>query len=74
MNVIRGASCGVTWEVIPEIIGLDKDQAVLDIGLKVQFLCNADPSDFDPVTEKSPVHFAGEVHSRALKKALKLAE
>ncbi len=73
LNVIRGASCGVTWEVIPKIIGLDVDQAVQDIGLKVQYLCHADPSGFDPVTGKSPVHFAGKVHSRALKTALKNA-
>jgi hypothetical protein len=41
------------------------------IGLETQYFCSADPSGWDPIHGKSPVHFAGEVHSAALKRALK---
>jgi hypothetical protein len=45
------------------------EEAVVRIGLETQFFCTADPSGWDPIHGKSPVHFAGEIHSRALRKA-----
>jgi hypothetical protein len=40
------------------------------IGLEVQYFCVADPSDWDPISGKSAVHFAGDVHRSALARAL----
>jgi len=40
------------------------------IGLEVQFFCSADPAGWDPIYGKSPVHFAGNVHAKALEKAI----
>jgi len=39
--------------------------------LETQFFCTADPAGWDPIYDKSPVHFAGRIHSAALKEALK---
>jgi len=41
------------------------------MGLEVQFFCSADPAGWDPIYGKSPVHFAGNVHAKALEKAIK---
>ena len=70
-QVRRGASCGATWQVREKIIGLAVEEALTTIGREVQYLCFADPSAFDPVSGKSALHFAGEVHHLALKNALK---
>jgi hypothetical protein len=72
--VTRGASCGATWQVIPRLLGCEPDEALEKIGREAQYLCMANPSAFDPVSGKSMVHFAGEVHYHALKKALKKAK
>lgn len=72
LHVRRGASCGATWQVIPRMIGVPMDEALITIGREIQYLCKADPSAFDPVSGKSPLHFAGKVHMAALKKALSL--
>ena len=37
---------------------------------EVQYICYADPSAFDPISGKSPLHYAGAVHAAALKKAI----
>jgi hypothetical protein len=73
MEAIRGASCGATWQVIPRMIGTPIDEAVAKIGREVQFACLTDPSAFDPVTGKSALHFAGEVHQKALEQAIREA-
>lgn len=70
-EVKRGASCGATWQVREKIIGLPVAEALTAIGREVQYLCFADPSAFDPVSGKSALHFAGEVHNLALKNALR---
>lgn len=70
LHVRRGASCGATWQVIPRMIGVPVDEAPSTIGREIQYLCKADGSAFDPVSGKSPLHFAGKVHMTALKKAL----
>ncbi len=68
--VRRGAPCGATWHVIPKIIGLTPEEALATLAREVQYLCKADPRAFDPVSSKSPLHYAGNVHIAALKKAL----
>ncbi|MEW6593755.1 MAG: DUF166 family (seleno)protein DfsP [Thermodesulfobacteriota bacterium] len=68
--VRRGASCGATWEAIPQILGLTPEEAVVAYPREVQYLCHADPSAFDPISGKSAVHHAGHVHHAALAKAL----
>lgn len=70
VEVKRGASCGATWDVIPVLIGLTPAQARERIAREVQYLCAADPSNFDPVTGKSALHVAGKVHAQALDRAL----
>jgi len=70
IRVIRGAPCGATWEAARRMKGLSLKEAVVRIGLDTQYFCSANPAGWDPIHGKSPVHFAGEVHSKALKKAL----
>ncbi len=73
MKVRRSASCGATFQVIKDIIGLPISEAPTVISRQVQYVCLSDPSDFDPVSGKSALHFAGEVHKAALKKAIEQA-
>lgn len=68
--VRRGASCGATWEAIPQVLGLTPGEALVTYPREVQYLCHADPSAFDPISGKSAVHYAGHVHHAALAKAL----
>lgn len=70
LTVLRGASCGATWEAIPQVLGLSAEEALVTYPREVQYLCQADPSAFDPITGKSSVHYAGHVHHAALAKAL----
>jgi len=71
---VRGAPCGATWKAASRVKDLPPEQAITKIGLEVQYFCTADPAGWDPIYAKSPVHFAGHVHSAALKKALKKKE
>jgi len=54
--------------------GLQIDEAIVRMGLEPQFFCAANPAGWDPIYGKSPVHFAGDVHSKALARAIKLAK
>ncbi|MCF6186808.1 MAG: DUF166 domain-containing protein [Desulfobulbaceae bacterium] len=74
ITVVRGAPCGATWEAFADVIGTPVDEALTLLPRLVQYLCMANPSRFDPITGKSPVHFAGHVHHAALKKAISLAQ
>ena len=71
IEVVRGAPCGSTWEAAAALLNLASDEALERIGLEVQYRCTADPSNWDPIHGKSPVHFAGHVHASALKRALR---
>lgn len=71
VKVVRGASCGATWEVAAKLLGMTPEEATKEIGRLVQYICLADPSAFDPVSGKSALHYAGDVHAAALKKAIK---
>jgi len=73
LQVLRGAPCGATWEAVERVVGAHVDEALTLLPREVQYLCVANPSRFDPVSGKSPVHYAGHVHSAALKKALEKA-
>lgn len=70
LAVKRGASCGATWLVLPKLIGQTREKALEIIAREVQYHCQADPSAFDPVSGKSPLHFAGKIHTKALLKAI----
>jgi hypothetical protein len=72
LRVRRGAPCGATWKVIPRMMTVPVDMALSTLGREIQYLCKADPSAFDPISGKSPVHFAGKVHMSALNKSLSL--
>lgn len=69
--MVRGAPCGASWEAGNRLIGSRVDDAARKIGLDTQFYCFADPAGWDPIYGKSPVHFAGKVHSKAISDALK---
>ena len=47
------------------------EEAAVTFAREVQYLCVADPSAFDPISGKSSLHYAGDVHAAALKKALR---
>ncbi|MGC8735668.1 MAG: DUF166 family (seleno)protein DfsP [Dissulfurimicrobium sp.] len=70
IKVRRGAPCGATWKVTSRLIGMTSKEAISAVGREVQYLCCANPSAFDPISGKSPLHFAGEVHIIALKKGI----
>lgn len=69
LRVVRSAPCGATWDAARRVIGWPFEDAAVRIGLETQFFCYADPSGWDPMYGKSPVHFAGEVHKAALRRA-----
>ena len=71
VTVHRGAPCGATWEAASRMKGTRVEDAPVRMGLDTQFFCTSDPSNWDPIWGKSPVHFAGNIHSKALEKALK---
>ena len=70
IEVLKGAPCGASWEAINQIKNTTADEAIQLIGLKTQFFCVADPSGWDPINGKSPVHFAGRIHAKALVEAV----
>jgi hypothetical protein len=70
VRVLRGAPCGATWKAAERVVGMEPDKAVVRMGLETQFFCSADPSDWDPIYGRSPVHLAGRLHSAALDNAL----
>lgn len=71
IEVRRGAPCGVTWQVVPRMIDCPVAEASSTMAREVQYLCAADPSKFDPLSGKSSLHYAGDVHAAAVNKALK---
>ncbi len=71
IKVLRGAPCGATWEAAKRVESLPLEEAIFRIGLDTQYFCSADPSGWDPMYGKSPVHFAGDVHIAALKRAIR---
>ena len=71
VNVLRGAPCGATWEAAKRVNGLSVDEAPVRMGLEPQFFCTANPAGWDPINGKSPVHFDGNIHSKALARAIK---
>ena len=72
IEVVRGAPCGASWEAAARLQGVAAEDAVVRMGLEAQFFCTADPAGWDPIYGKSPVHLAGELHSKALHKTMKL--
>jgi hypothetical protein len=74
ITVRRGAPCGATWEAAARMAGAPVEDAALRMGLEVQFFCTADPSGWDPIYGKSPVHLAAEFHRAALCRALEAGE
>jgi hypothetical protein len=70
VKVLRGAPCGASWEAAQRLIGHPADDAARKIGLETQFYCYADPAGWDPIYGKSPVHFAGKIHDKQLRKAI----
>ena len=71
IKVKKGAPCGATWDAASRIENLPVEEALIRIGLDVQYYCTADPAGWDPVHGKSPVHLAGKIHQKALAAALR---
>ena len=74
VTVRRGAPCGATWEAARRVKGTSVEDAPVRMGLDTQFFCTADPSNWDPIWGKSPVHLAADLHRAALAAALKKAQ
>lgn len=74
VTVRRGAPCGATWEAARRMKGQSVEEAPVRMGLDTQFFCTADPSNWDPIWGKSPVHLAADLHRAALVAALKKAQ
>ena len=74
IRVRRGAPCGATWEAAERVKGCSVKEAPVRMGLDTQFYCTADPSNWDPLWGKSPVHLAADLHSAALSAAIKKAQ
>lgn len=70
VRVVRGAPCGATWDAAQRLIGHPVADAARKISLEIQYFCFADPSNWDPIYGKSPLHFAGNTHDRQLQKAI----
>lgn len=70
LRVVRGAPCGATWDAASRMVGLPVREALIRIGLETQYFCTANPAGWDPLFGKSPVHFAGDIHAVALRRAL----
>jgi len=70
ITVLRGAPCGASWAAAARLAGTPIEGAAARMGLEVQFFCTADPSGWDPICGKSPVHLAAEIHGAALRKAM----
>jgi thymidylate synthase len=66
ITVLRGAPCGASWEAAARMAGAPIKGAAERMGLEVQFFCTADPSGWDPLYGRSPVHLAAEFHRAAL--------
>ncbi|MGA6924253.1 MAG: DUF166 family (seleno)protein DfsP [Desulfosarcina sp.] len=73
VSVLRGAPCGATWEAAERMKGCRVEDAAVRVGLDTQFFCSADPSNWDPIWGKSPVHLAADLHRAAMAAALKKA-
>jgi len=71
--VRRGASCGATWDVVEKVVGMTVDEALPTLAREIQYLCIANPRNFDPISGKSQLHYAGEVHIAALERAIRQA-
>jgi thymidylate synthase len=71
VTVRRGAPCGATWEAAERMRGCSLAEAPVRMGLDTQIFCTADPSNWDPIWGKSPVHLAADLHRAALVSALK---
>ncbi len=71
IKVLRGAPCGATWLAAQKIKEMPIKDALSRFGLEVQFFCTANPAAWDPITGKSPVHIAADIHSAVLKTCLK---
>lgn len=70
IQIVRGAPCCASWEAIQKLAGTTPEDAVQSIGLQTQFFCSANPAGWDPINGKSPVHFAGKIHAKALNTAI----
>ncbi len=70
IRVVRGASCAASWEAAKRVIGTPVDDGARKMGIESQFFCSANPAGWDPIYGKSPVHFAGKVHAKAIADAV----
>ncbi|NOZ59890.1 MAG: hypothetical protein GXO66_10015 [Euryarchaeota archaeon] len=70
VRVKRGAPCGATWAAAEKVRGLPVEEALHRFALEVQFVCRAAAGYEVGQVRKAPLHFAGEVHIAAFKRAL----
>ncbi len=77
VRVLKGAPCGATWlalnKILAKVEGVKIEDIVSAMGREVQYLCAANPAAFDPVSGRSPLHFAGKAHAFSLRRAINRA-
>ncbi len=71
VRVKKGAPCGATWEAAEKIVCMPVEKAMHRFALEVQFICRGAAGYEAAQGKKAPLHFAGEVHIAAFKRALK---
>lgn len=71
VKVKKGAPCGATWEAAGKIIGLPVEDAIHRFALEVQFICRGYAGYQLSQSKRAPLHFAGDIHMEAFKKAMK---
>jgi hypothetical protein len=70
VEVLRAAPCGATQKAAELILDIPVADAPTRFGLATQFGCIANPAGWDPIYGRSPVHFAGHIHSKAFSKGM----
>ncbi|MDI6795767.1 MAG: DUF166 family (seleno)protein DfsP [Desulfatibacillaceae bacterium] len=70
VEVLRAAPCGATQKAAKLMKGVPVAEAPTRFGLATQFGCMANPAGWDPIYGRSPVHFAGHIHSKAFARGM----
>lgn len=70
VRVKKGAPCGATWVAAEKVVGLPLKEAGHRFALEVQFICRGAAGYEIAQGKKAPLHFAGDVHLTAFKRAV----
>jgi hypothetical protein len=71
VEVLRGAPCGSTWFMAEKLVGVNLDDAGAKAGTFVQIYPCLASRHVERLLGDAPIHVAGHIAERAVKKALK---